>query len=53
MQTSVKVGFAQVSLTAQKIYVTQILGEGVAPGSPTPSGQYTYVLRTSLPWMWW
>ena len=50
MQTSVKVGFAQVSLTAQKIYVTQILGEGVAPDSP-PSGPYTYVLRTSLPCM--
>ena len=38
MQTSLKIGFAQISLAAQKIQVAQILG------ACSPPGSYGYVL---------
>jgi len=45
METSLKTGFAQISLAAQKIRVAQNLG-GLQP--PSPPGPYAYVYRITL-----
>ena len=36
METSLKTGFAQISLAAQKIWVAQDLGGAAAPPPPAP-----------------
>ena len=41
MQTSLKTGFAQISLAAQKIWPAQNLGAAVGGGAPPP-GPYAY-----------
>jgi len=40
METSLKTGFAQISLAAQKIRVAQNLRGGCSP--PSPPGPYAY-----------
>ena len=44
METSLKTGFAQISLAAQKIWVAQNLGGGggAPPQAPSSPGPYAY-----------
>ena len=45
LKTSLKTGFAQISLPAQKTQVTQNFGGAAAPlAPPPPPGPYAYVL---------
>ena len=46
METSLKTGFVQISLAAQKIRVAQNLGGGCSP--PSPPGPYAYGSGNSI-----